>query len=123
MTGTKVWHYSRGLKPSYGSSGTSWWMMTIVALFCLQSLDLLTTKLVIEYGGVELNPVFSIFQQTIWFWPIMSAAKVLLLFWVYVSLTTSDRYYPLAAWATGMILILQSAIVVGNNIMVLLMIS
>ncbi|MCA1916211.1 DUF5658 family protein [Methanospirillum hungatei] len=96
------------------------WMIAITALFSLQVLDLLTTKLVLDYGGVELNPVFHIFQHTLWFWPIMTLAKILFLIWAYYSLSTAERRYPFAAWITFVILIIQAIAVVGNNILVLI---
>lgn len=106
-----------------GIPGNSRWILATTGLFCLQALDLLTTRLVIDNGGVELNPVFSGFQPTIWFWPIMSVAKILFLSWAYFSLTLSDQYYPRAAWVTCLILVFQSIFVAGNNIMVLLQLS
>ncbi|MBP9008925.1 MAG: hypothetical protein BWY45_00115 [Euryarchaeota archaeon ADurb.Bin294] len=96
------------------------WMIAITALFSIQILDLLTTKLVLDHGGVELNPVFHIFQHTLWFWPIMTLAKILFLIWAYYSLSTAERRYPFAAWITFVILIIQAIAVVGNNILVLI---
>jgi hypothetical protein len=96
------------------------WMMAITALFSVQVLDLLTTKLVLDYGGVELNPLFNVFQNTLWFWPIMTLAKIFCLTWAYYSLSTAERHYPLAAWITFVILIGQAIAVVGNNVLILI---
>jgi len=108
-----------GELPSSRSDPTLW--ITVIAVIVwIQVLDLMTTRLVIDHGGTELNPLFNPFQMSIWFWPIMMAAKMLFLLLLYIALTTSDRYYPKAAWLAGGIILLQGAVVVGNNILVLI---
>lgn len=115
FTGLKRWSDEF---PSSGSDST-FWIFMMGMIVCVQILDLVTTRLVIDHGGTELNPMFSPLLDSIWFWPTMAFAKVVFLFWLYIALTTSDRYYPKAAWITGGIILLQGAVVVGNNTLVL----
>ncbi|WP_319578809.1 DUF5658 family protein [uncultured Methanospirillum sp.] len=100
-------------------SDPSTWIAVIAVIVWVQILDLVTTRLVIDHGGTELNPLFNQFLESIWFWPIMTFAKMLFLLWLYIALTTSDRYSPKAAWVAGGLVLLQNAAVVGNNILVL----
>jgi len=116
---TIVWHRIIWIHNPHASCSYQSWMMAVTLLFVLQFLDLLTTKLVLDCGGVELNPFYHMFQNSPWFWAIMTIMKIVFLSYAYVSLSIADRKYPMAAWITFLILILQAIGVVFNNNLVL----
>lgn len=52
------------------------WRWPVGVLTGYQVIDLVTTWIVLRQGGVELNPVFSGFSESIVFWPVMIIAKI-----------------------------------------------
>lgn len=95
------------------------WILAISVIIVLQGLDLLSTRMVLNAGGVELNPLFAILAGTFWFWPVMSLAKIFFIAFASFSFMISDRYYPHAAWVAWGIILVQSTFVVSNNLTVL----
>ena len=52
------------------------WRWPVGVLTGYQIVDLITTWIVLSQGGVELNPVFSGFSESVVFWPMMFCAKI-----------------------------------------------
>jgi hypothetical protein len=104
------------------NSGFNVVLMPITVLLCIQSLDLMTTRLVLDNGGAEINPCFSIFQGTVWFWPLMILIKVFFLAWTYYLFTRSIKHHPQATRATYLVILIMGIVVVINNILALFLI-
>ncbi|HPP78523.1 DUF5658 family protein [Methanospirillum sp.] len=93
----------------------SGWIFAVSSIGILQVLDLITTWGVFQMGGLELNPLFQLLTDTLWFWPAMICLKIALVIWIWLVLTISYVYYPrISRVACGIIIALYAAIIENN---------